>query len=522
MSENPAGTKVVSPSPPIAIPQEAGTFDVLRSTHHVGITSIIASIVLEFRSTSFYPACTTQNFYSPCWNYSEQCIISPMDDIYRKAPSTSKIPRSIMGEDKSRDVVRITPNELSFATADAYRDIYTPTGDLTFVKSSFYKVSNFSASDIIGESDVTTHANMRRLWAHGFSARALQSHEELEQRYVDLFIRQVRKHGVKAGGINVVDWFNFMTFDIIGELVFGVGFGALETGSSQFWVSVILDNMKAGLYIDVLRRLGFYLGFKKLFELLPFEGVEAMRRHGQITREMAGRRLARPLDDKRVDFLSSMLSEGRKDVITQEEVAAQGQNLVSIAGSETTATTLSALTYFILKHPEVYTKFKQEIRDKFTDYDQISSAAVGQLSYFNAVINETMRLYPPVPFGPPRLSPGAYVDGRWIPKGTEVSVNPWAICRDARYFPSPETFDPERWLDGKNKVTLGAFQPFHLGPRVCLGRNLAYIELRCTLAKLYWSFDAELVNKDVDIERDSRMYILWNKPPINVVFSEKK
>lgn len=70
-----------------------------------------------------------------------------------------------------------------------------------------------------------------------------------------------------------------------------------------------------------------------------------------------------------------------------------------------------------MKHPEVYSRFKTEIREQFTQYTDITSNAVGGLPYFHAVINETMRLYPPVPFGPPRLSPGAYVNGRLIPKG---------------------------------------------------------------------------------------------------------
>ena len=75
--------------------------------------------------------------------------------------------------------------------------------------------------------DVSVHAYIRKLWAHGFSARALISHEELEQRYVSLFIEQIRRHGVASkDGMNMVEWFNFLTFDIIGELVFGEGFGA--------------------------------------------------------------------------------------------------------------------------------------------------------------------------------------------------------------------------------------------------------------------------------------------------------
>ena len=186
-------------------------------------------------------------------------------------------------------MVRIAPSELSFASANSYKDIYAQTGDKTFVKSKFYKISNFTASDIIGESDVVVHSHMRKLWAHGFSARALLSHEELEQRYVNLFIDQVRRHGSAKGGMNVVDWFNYMTFDIIGELVFGESFGALAKGTSSFWIAVILDNMASGLIIDLVRRLGFYIGFKKLLALLPFEKIEAMNKHTQITRDMAAR-----------------------------------------------------------------------------------------------------------------------------------------------------------------------------------------------------------------------------------------
>ena len=73
--------------------------------------------------------------------------------------------------------------------------------------------------------------------------------------------------------------------------------------------------------------------------------------------------------------------------------------------------------YYLMKHPDVYTEFKREIRAHFQRYEDITSSLVGTLPYFHAVINETMRLYPPVPFGPPRLSPGAYVDGTYIPKG---------------------------------------------------------------------------------------------------------
>ena len=222
-------------------------------------------------------------FPGPKW-----AAISPI--YYSRMAMTGQLPINIQAlHAQFGDVVRISPNELSFASVDSYRDIYTPTGEATFIKSQFYKVSNFTSSDIIGEADVAVHASMRKLWAYGFSAKALLSHEELEQRYVDLFIRQIRARGTGREGMNVVAWFNYMTFDIIGELVFGESFGALASGTPHFWIAVILDNMASGLIIDLVRRLGFYIGFKKLIAMLPEEKIRAMNRHTEITRDMAGR-----------------------------------------------------------------------------------------------------------------------------------------------------------------------------------------------------------------------------------------
>ena len=70
-----------------------------------------------------------------------------------------------------------------------------------------------------------------------------------------------------------------------------------------------------------------------------------------------------------------------------------------------------------MKHPKVYAEFKKEIRNRFDNYEDITSARVSPLKLFHAVINEAMRMYPPVPFGPPRCSPGAYVDGKYVAKG---------------------------------------------------------------------------------------------------------
>ena len=81
---------------------------------------------------------------------------------------------------------------------------------------------------------------------------------------------------------------------------------------------------------------------------------------------------------------------------------------------------------------------------------------------------------------------------------------------------NPERFIPERWLEGSGYNDLKeASKPFELGPRVCLGINLAYLEMRIILAKLVWLFEWELL-KDVDWEAETKMYVLWQKPELKV------
>ena len=82
-------------------------------------------------------------------------------------------------------------------------------------------------------------------------------------------------------------------------------------------------------------------------------------------------------------------------------------------------------------------------------------------------------MYPPVPVGLPRTSPGAMVAGHFIPKGTEVSVHQYATAHSPENFVDPNKFLPERWIDPKYKETdrKDASQPFSVGPRVCIGRK---------------------------------------------------
>jgi cytochrome P450 len=160
----------------------------------------------------------------------------------------------------------------------------------------------------------------------------------------------------------------------------------------------------------------------------------------------------------------------------------------------------------------------------------INGDTTQNLPYLFAVIEEGLRLFPPVPVGLQRESPGAEVDGYCVPKGTTVSVAGWTNTHSEQYFHDARGFHPERWLPEDHPLYDQAFQydvkdaskPFSNGPRACLGINLAYMEMRIILARLVWEFDWELVSQNLDWERDTQMRLLWHKPELRVRFKPAK
>lgn len=127
--------------------------------------------------------------------------------------------------------------------------------------------------------------------------------------------------------------------------------------------------------------------------------------------------------------------------------------------------------------------------------------ATARLVYLNAVLEETMRLFPPSPVGPPRVGPpgGEPVDGTFVPGGVYVAADVWTIHHDSRTVGDQrDRFIPESWLDGKVKPYT---VPFSIGPRMCMGVTLAWVEMRIALAKTVLAFDWELAG-GIDEIRD--------------------
>jgi cytochrome P450 len=163
-----------------------------------------------------------------------------------------------------------------------------------------------------------------------------------------------------------------------------------------------------------------------------------------------------------------------------------------IAGHETTALAIAWTCYLLSKNPQVHDRLRQE-NTAVLGGRVPGLADLPELEYHRAVINETLRLYPPFW----TLSRQAVADdvlcGYHIPAGATVMVAPYVLHRHPRYWSNPEGFYPERFNDPElTKAGNFAYFPFGGGPRVCIGKNLALIEAQLYLAMLVQRFDLEL------------------------------
>lgn len=324
-------------------------------------------------------------------------------------------------------MVRTAPNELSFNTARSWRDIYGfRQGHGPFIKSEFYEGGSFADQygSIVSERDPMKHGHMRRSLAHAFSHRALVEQEGSIQGIIDRFMDRLRGFEAKDEGFDIVRWFNMLTFDIIGDLAFGETFRGVETGVTHPWISRITGAMRQGALADCFKR--FPLNAKLVMTLAPgaIQKITAdTKTNEQYSIDLIQKRIMRKTDRK--DFMTRILEHREEEKISDIQIAAHASDFV-LAGSETTATALSCIVYYLSHTPRVKERLCKEIRSRFVKYKEIDAAATSSLEYLNATILEGLRIYPPLPFALPRVVPtgGDTVDGHWLPADVRMIVRP--------------------------------------------------------------------------------------------------
>lgn len=283
----------------------------------------------------------------------------------------------------------------------------------------------------------------------------------------------------------------------MGDLCFAEPFGCLDQASATEWSTSVINVFIAATWTQSIRRLsgvGTWLEYLLTKLLIPAKAADWRRIHLDNSREKTIRRLANR-DRDHADFMYHILNSQSKNSLSQMEIILNMALFIS-AGTDTTATALTGWTYYVCTHPDVYSRLIGEIRGALVGEDDIKWKKVKELQYLNATISEALRLFPPSAASQQRIVPpgGATIDGYYVPAGKTVAVSPWASTHSRLNFHEPDVFRPERWLGDErySNDNLNASLPFGTGPRVCIGRNLAYLEMRLIASHLLWSFDIEL------------------------------
>ncbi|KAK6193713.1 hypothetical protein LQW54_012183 [Pestalotiopsis sp. IQ-011] len=334
--------------------------------------------------------------------------------------------------------------------------------------------------------------------------------EGLVRGYVDLLVRRTKKRctrvdpttgALERRPLDLRTWYNWTTFDVIGDLCFGESSGMLENASYDPWVETLNSSTQQIAFVKSM----ISLGFAWLMDL--FVPIDRRR---LITTE-------------RPDLIDPLLKLHESGQLPTPKVVANASTILA-AGSETPATLLTGLTYLLCKSPEALKRVTHEVRSTYTLEDEIMLMSVSKLDYMLACLDEAMRLYPPVATGLPRTihRGGDQVAGHFFPEGTTVAVYQWAANRSTMNFHDPLACHPERFLSYRPAVfdqdRREATQPFSVGPRNCVGKNLAIAEMRQILARILFSFDLEFVNRGLDwLHMDyQKSYFLWDKPTMEV------
>lgn len=383
--------------------------------------------------------------------------------------------------------VRVAPTELSYTDPSAWKDIYSHRKD-EMAKDPIFRLHTPTGAQNILVADRETHTRQRRLLSHAFSESALREQEPILQLYATKLLDQLSTH-CQRGPVDMVAWLTFASFDLIGHMSFGENFGCLDAGSYAPFVRSITD-MASELTVTQMAK---YWGLDGIRQFFMSKGQR--RKHIGTAMQTVQRRMKNGSEHR--DFLHYILRANDDKGMSPQEIHVNAFSL-SIAGSESTATALSGIMFLILSHSPVYTQLVSEIRSVHDSENDVTLASTHGLTYMEAVINEALRIYPPVAITLPRIVPhgGAEILGTHVPAGTTVGVNHYATYHHPSNFENPECFIPEKWLDESETLrsNIEAFQPFSHGPRSCLGKNIARAEMRLLLAKLLVRFDWTLDN----------------------------
>ncbi|KAI0799234.1 isotrichodermin C-15 hydroxylase [Xylaria sp. FL0064] len=420
------------------------------------------------------------------------------------------------------DVVRIAPNEL-----DDPLNIYGSAvrNHETFLKTSFMDLGTGDGG-ITWEQDPIKHRITAKKVSLAFPSKSMKAKEFVLHSYIDLFVRRMRELGNTGDGVDLRTWTSWLAMDISADMTYGRKMHHMRDMKTSDFLEAIIGTNIFGTVNQISKKFPLLIPLMLLF--IPPRILKTLPRVVKINKQEIQRRIDERSSTRHLDYFETLIP-ANSDVVTGkerthlEQVAAQ----LLVAGYDPISDQFYGSLFQLLKNPDILKTLTEEIRHSFHSYDEIVPDALLQLKYLHACLMESFRIVDTLLSGLPRISPGASVDGVYVEKGVVCQTSFFTTLRSDRYFHDPLQYHPQRWLVPEHpkyeqrfsQDNLKSMFPFLLGPRMCPGRESAWIQIRLFLAKVLWTFDLELVKgHHLSFDRDFSVFTMWNKPEMRVRF----
>ncbi|KAI9669100.1 MAG: hypothetical protein M1831_000692 [Alyxoria varia] len=430
--------------------------------------------------------------------------------------------------------VRLQPNHVSIADDAAIPIVYGHGNG--FLKSDFYDAFVSIHRGLFNTRDRAQHSRKRKIVSNTFAPKSIGQFEPYIHSNLQAFLQQwdsicqnAASSDSKSNGktstayvdMDALHWFNYLAFDVIGDLAFGAPFGMVSKGADVAEVRSTPDaEPTTAPAIEVINRrgevsatIGCMPWLKPYARHLPdpffSKGMRAIQSLAGIAVARVRQRLesAEAGEPQRKDLLARLM-EGKDengDPLGREELTAEALTQL-IAGSDTTSNSMCALLFHVLRTEGVMESLQEELDEAIpSGVDVPAFEMVKDLPYLDKVIKETLRIHSPSSLGLPRLVPatgppntpnsdprgGITFSGHHFPPGTVLSVPSYTIHHSTSIWgPDADDFVPLRWdksrLIDRHK---NAFIPFSYGPRACVGRNVAEMELCLMTATIFRRYE---------------------------------
>lgn len=386
-------------------------------------------------------------------------------------------------------VLRTGPNRVHLADPRDLKIVYSQ--GTSFLKTSLYDLFGLGQQpNVFSMRDRTDHAVRRKALAHAYSKTMIMNFEQFVKDESETLRKRLEKAALTSEAIDLSSLYKCTTADTMLKF----GFGISDANMINNGMHSLISNMESAVRLSYIgRRSAFILRQLHMTWFIPYmpKWMQTQRAHD----------LTMTFSKQCSDLIQDLLEKGtdndafknlKNSDLSIDDIASEARAVV-VAGTDTTAMSLTFGTIKMFRKPNVLAKLRKELREsKATSYAELS-----HLPYLNACMYEILRLHPAVAAPLPRYVPkgGVTIRGYYLPEGTEVGMSAWVNHRYSDIWgDDPMEFNPDRWIDADPsalETMKSCWVPFSTGSRQCLGQNLARLELLHVMKAVFENFELD-------------------------------